>query len=229
MCRNRVRLTLKLPITRIAVCFVICLWLDKSFLQTVWTQIRLLLRSSLIRVHTVCLYAKIGLKSLQEYSADNINRQHFQMQVFLAFSRVNTYTVAGDFYHFSRQNTYWIVGLLVPIRAAFRLKCICTTNIIRSIPLSKNLDIVLTFVLKLYRWKNNWIWNTKFKYFTLLILVWNKNSQNSYYQHSVMGLIIFFTIWHEGGGWVPLYFKDSNLFCLFLLLLNVLLSSYLLG
>ena len=27
---------------------------------------------------------KIGLKSLQEYSAD-INRQHFQMQVFLAF------------------------------------------------------------------------------------------------------------------------------------------------
>ena len=29
-------------------------------------------------------YAKIGLKSLQEYSADKINRQHFQMQVFLA-------------------------------------------------------------------------------------------------------------------------------------------------
>ena len=36
-------------------------------------------RSSLIRAHTVCLYAKIGLKSLQEYSADGINRQHFQM------------------------------------------------------------------------------------------------------------------------------------------------------
>ena len=35
------------------------------------------LRSSLIRVHTVCLYAKIGLKSLQEYSADDINRRHF--------------------------------------------------------------------------------------------------------------------------------------------------------
>ena len=29
---------------------------------------------SRIRVHTVCLYANIGLKSLQEYSADNINR-----------------------------------------------------------------------------------------------------------------------------------------------------------
>ena len=42
-------------------------------------------RSSLIRVHTVCLYAKIGLKSLQEYSPDDINRRHFQMQVFLAF------------------------------------------------------------------------------------------------------------------------------------------------
>ena len=39
-----------------------------------------------IRVHTVCLYAKIDLKSLQEYSADDINRRHFQMQVFLAFS-----------------------------------------------------------------------------------------------------------------------------------------------
>ena len=35
-------------------------------------------------VRTVCLYAKIGLKSLQEYSADDINRRHFQMQVFLA-------------------------------------------------------------------------------------------------------------------------------------------------
>ena len=41
-------------------------------------------RSSLIWVHTVSLYAKIGLKSLQEYSADDINRRHFQMQVFLA-------------------------------------------------------------------------------------------------------------------------------------------------
>ena len=41
-------------------------------------------RSSLIRVHTVCLYAKIGLKSLQEYSADDINGRHFQMHVFLA-------------------------------------------------------------------------------------------------------------------------------------------------
>ena len=41
-------------------------------------------RSSLTWVHTVCPYAKIGLKSLQEYSADGINRRHFQMQVFLA-------------------------------------------------------------------------------------------------------------------------------------------------
>ena len=33
--------------------------------------------------HCLPVY-KIGLKSLQEYSADDINR-HFQMQVFLAF------------------------------------------------------------------------------------------------------------------------------------------------
>ena len=42
-------------------------------------------QSSLIWGHTVCLYAKIGLKILQEYSAEDINRRHFQMQVFLAF------------------------------------------------------------------------------------------------------------------------------------------------
>ena len=41
--------------------------------------------SSLIWIHTVCRYAKIGLKSLQEYSADDKNRRHFQMHVFLAF------------------------------------------------------------------------------------------------------------------------------------------------
>ena len=34
-------------------------------------------RSSLIRVHTICLYAKIGLKSLQEYSADDISDAGF--------------------------------------------------------------------------------------------------------------------------------------------------------
>ena len=34
-------------------------------------------RSTLSRVHTVCLYANIDLKSLQEYSADDINRRHF--------------------------------------------------------------------------------------------------------------------------------------------------------
>ena len=37
------QLTLKLPITTIVVCFDICLWFYKLFLQTVWTQIRLLL------------------------------------------------------------------------------------------------------------------------------------------------------------------------------------------
>ena len=43
----------------------------------------------LIWVHTVCLYAKIGLINLQEYSAEDINRRHFQMQVFLAFKGLN--------------------------------------------------------------------------------------------------------------------------------------------
>ena len=34
--------------------------------------------------NTVCPYAKLGLRSMQEYSADDINRRHFQMQFFLA-------------------------------------------------------------------------------------------------------------------------------------------------
>ena len=46
-------------------------------------------RSSLIRVQTVCLYAKIGLKSLQEYSADNINRRHFQLDELVSGKNVN--------------------------------------------------------------------------------------------------------------------------------------------
>ena len=44
---------------------------------------------SLIRVHTVCLYAKIGLKSLQEHSADDINRR-FSDAGFLGILRVYT-------------------------------------------------------------------------------------------------------------------------------------------
>ena len=53
-------------------------------------------RSSLIWDHTVCLYAKIGLKSLQEYSADDINIRHFQMQVFLAFEGLIKYADGID-------------------------------------------------------------------------------------------------------------------------------------
>ena len=45
------------------------------------------------------MYAKIGLKSLQEYSADDINRQHFQMQFFLALKglRINTEQLVLNF------------------------------------------------------------------------------------------------------------------------------------
>ena len=40
---EKIPLTLKLPVTTVVICFVISLWFLKSFLQTVWTQIRLLL------------------------------------------------------------------------------------------------------------------------------------------------------------------------------------------
>ena len=51
-------------------------------------------RSSLIWVHTVCLYAKIGLKSLQEYSADDI-KTTFSDASFLGALRVKL----GLFWH----------------------------------------------------------------------------------------------------------------------------------
>ena len=46
-------------------------------LQTVWTQIRLLLRSSLIRVHNVCFCDKISLECIWIYAAYVISRLHF--------------------------------------------------------------------------------------------------------------------------------------------------------
>ena len=39
-------------------------------------------------VHTVCLYAKIGLKSLQEYSVDDIKQTTFSDAGFLGVLRV---------------------------------------------------------------------------------------------------------------------------------------------
>ena len=53
--------------------------------------------SSLIRIHTVCLYAKIGLKSLQEYSADDIKQTTFSDAGFLGILRVNTKHALGKF------------------------------------------------------------------------------------------------------------------------------------
>ena len=75
-------LTLKLPITTSRLlCHLLVILKDilSNSMDPDQTS------SSLIRVHIICLYAKIGLKTLQEYSADDINRRHFQMQVFLAF------------------------------------------------------------------------------------------------------------------------------------------------
>ena len=64
-------LTLKMLITTIVLFFVICF----IFANSVDPD----------QTAPLGLYTKISLKSLQEYSADDINRQHFQMQVFLAF------------------------------------------------------------------------------------------------------------------------------------------------
>ena len=79
------QLTLKLPITTIVVCYVVACDFKSHFCKQCGPRSDCSCRSSLIKVHTVCLYANIGLKSLQENSEDDINRRHFQMQVFLAF------------------------------------------------------------------------------------------------------------------------------------------------
>ena len=76
------RVSIPLTLKLLGVSFVICLWFWKS--NSVWTQIR--------------LYAKIGLNSMQEYSADNINRWYFQMQVFLTFQGLSLYMKAAYFW-----------------------------------------------------------------------------------------------------------------------------------
>ena len=81
-------LTLKLPITTIVVSLPFACHFKSCVCKQCGPTSDCSSRSSLIRAHAVCLYAKIGLKSLQEYSADDISRWHFQMQVFLAFYNV---------------------------------------------------------------------------------------------------------------------------------------------
>ena len=49
-----------------------------SILQTIWTQIRLLLRSSLFRVHSVCFHGKSILECIGIHAADVVSRPHFQ-------------------------------------------------------------------------------------------------------------------------------------------------------
>ena len=87
-------ITLKLPITTIVVCLVICLWFKVIFANSVDPD-QTAPRGAIWSVHTVCQYAKIDLKSLQEYSADN--RQHFQVQVFLAFEGLRGPYIYGKY------------------------------------------------------------------------------------------------------------------------------------
>ena len=78
-------LTLKAPITTIVVSLSSVSYFKSHFCKQCGPRSDCSFRSSLIWVHTVCLYAEIGLKVCKNiHSADDINRWHFQMQVFLA-------------------------------------------------------------------------------------------------------------------------------------------------
>ena len=81
-------LTLKLPIKTIVVCFVVCLWFKSHFCKQCGPRSDFS-SSSLIRVHTVCLYAKIGLKSLQEIFSRRHKQTTFSDAGFLGILRVN--------------------------------------------------------------------------------------------------------------------------------------------
>ena len=83
--RTHQELTLKLPSQQLSSALSSACDFKSHFCKQCGPRSDCSSRSSLIRVHTVCLYLKIGLNSLQEYSADDINRRHFQMHVFLAF------------------------------------------------------------------------------------------------------------------------------------------------
>ena len=73
------RLTLEAPVTTIVVCFVLLVILKVISANSVDPDQTAPLGSTLFAG-----MQKIALRRLQEYSADDINRQHFQMQFFLA-------------------------------------------------------------------------------------------------------------------------------------------------
>ena len=75
-------------------------------------------RSSLIWVHTVCLYAKIGLKSLQEYLADDVTDDIFRCRFSWQFKDYRKefvpfpYNEKGGGYSYIRGISLW--GVFFP-------------------------------------------------------------------------------------------------------------------
>ena len=104
-------LTLKAPVTTIVVCFVICLWFYKSFLQTVWTQIRLHLKEqSDLDPH--CLPV---CKTRFEMSARIFSRRHkqtFSDAVFLGALRVNGLIQQRLTYYYGGSHTITVAHIL---------------------------------------------------------------------------------------------------------------------
>ena len=76
------------PIAKSRLLFLSAEMFKKPLLQTVWTQIRLLLRSSLFWVHAICFYTLFVSNVRQLFAADNFSRRHFQMFFFLGALRV---------------------------------------------------------------------------------------------------------------------------------------------
>ena len=81
-------LTLKLPITQLWSALSSASDFKSHFCKLCGSRSGCSSRSSLIRVHTVCLYAKIGLKSLQDFSRRH-KQTTFSDADFLGILKVN--------------------------------------------------------------------------------------------------------------------------------------------
>ena len=80
---------------------------------------------TLISVHTVCLYAKLGLKSLQEYSADDINRRHFTRS--FTADRSKAVLLLQFFSVCASMGSYVTIDLVI----------ICSSSLLLLVPITK--------------------------------------------------------------------------------------------
>ena len=119
---KRYLLTLNEPIATKVVCFFFSSsdMFKKPLWQTVWTQIRLLLRSSLFWVQAVCFYTLFVTNVRQLFAADDFSRRHFQMHFFLGDLRVNSLSPCVIYWLYKRVYLFHTKVSLLSVRLCVR-------------------------------------------------------------------------------------------------------------